>query len=204
MCYQERYQKSIVNATTCRPSLKSCQNLEYKLEVGTRTLIAGSTSISCQKYKANTPWKLFGTRKQWLRSSVKGSWWSPKGCLLNNVKSIKPKRPSRKNQKTRTKTSTKKNKKKSSAYSTKNSFASNSCQSTCQAHLMNEKERKKRFQQTSVPQELRWGKAFAKRAQVTINTCVARKLGQGRDPLRGNLCTNEGVEVCVKYCKQAQ
>lgn len=209
MCYQEVFQGEPAESTACRKTRDSCLDLEQKVAEGSPILVKGSMTVGCKRIKAKEPWDLFGVRYQWLHSSQPGAWWSPRGCFLNpsakrRTTTSRPsvKRPSTPTQPAERLTSTKPLSKLPSAI-TQLIEEDSRCAEACWAQLAREGERLQRFKQRAIPSSFDFAAQYARRVNLIVETCEARKKQQKSSSYRKE-CLRGGVKACTKLCERAQ
>ena len=101
LCYQERYQGRVVDATACRSTKPTCQKLQSRVYRGSKAIVAGSLSQGCTEVKGANPEAALGGRGKWLPSKRPGAIWSPAGCFLpQKTAAAVPAAPARPAQKT--------------------------------------------------------------------------------------------------------
>lgn len=83
MCYWELVKGEQKPVTACRETFKDCRKLHLKVKRGSSTLIKGSTFKTCRTILGEYPWSRMGGVQNWIPSKKEGSYWSPKGCMLN-------------------------------------------------------------------------------------------------------------------------
>ena len=213
MCYQELFQGQPSDSTACRKTRESCLDLEQKVAEGSPVLIKGSMSVGCKRVKAKEPWDVFGVRYQWLHSSQPGAWWTPRGCFLNGgasskrarVRSRSSSQSSSRSSNTSTATKRAQAKRASDlpAAVTRPIEEEGRCSEACWAHLARDSERLQRFKQRSAPARYDFAAPFARRVNLIVDTCEARKKQQKSRSYRKE-CLRGGVKACTKLCERAQ
>ena len=209
MCYQELFQGKPSDSTACRQTRESCLDLEQKVAEGSPVLVKGSKSVGCKRVKAKDPWDVFGVRYQWLHSSQPGAWWTPRGCFLAGGASSAHSR-------TRSRSSARSSAKSRSTKRTQDKRTDplpdavtrpiegeGRCAEACWAQLARDSERIQRFKQRSVPTRFDFASPFARRVNLIVETCEARKKQQKSRSYRKE-CLRGGVKACTKLCERAQ
>jgi hypothetical protein len=84
LCYFEKYKGQFRRSTACRQSTRACWRLYGKIEAGTKILLKNSQYMGCSIVPGEHPAKATNSPKShWKQSKRSGSWWSPRGCFLD-------------------------------------------------------------------------------------------------------------------------
>ena len=84
LCYFEKYKGEFRRSTACRQSARACWRLYGKIQVGTRILMKNSQYMGCSIVSGEHPAMATSSPKRyWKQSKRSGSYWSPRGCFLN-------------------------------------------------------------------------------------------------------------------------
>ena len=91
LCYFEKYKGQFRRSTACRKTAKACWRLYGKIQAGTPILMKGSQYMGCSIVTSEHPSAATNSSKRyWKQSKRSGSYWSPKGCFLDqSLKSSK-------------------------------------------------------------------------------------------------------------------
>lgn len=82
LCYQREGASGPEPETACRGSESQCRKLEGRVAKGSKDIIAGSMTRSCQPIEGTHPSDVAGTHEQWKPSKLAGAWVSEGVCQL--------------------------------------------------------------------------------------------------------------------------